>query len=349
MSKAILFFSIFMTGVTSLGDGVAYAQRSPLEQPQATEKPQRIWDGFPEWTTAVAFAPDGKSLVVGTYEKIEIVDLAEEGKRRSIDMNTGFVHALAYAPDGKLIAAGSYQSVTVIDPATGEQRIFKGQRGYVRGVAFSPDGQWLATAAEDESVRIWSVADGAERLTFSKHRLPATSIAVSTDGTFLASTDGDAEQPRKKGTAYIWDATTGEVRATLNGHARGINGIVVSPDGKQVVTGGTDETVRVWETSTGKPLKMLEGQSRPVNALAFSPDGKILATAGGGRFKGKNNLLLWNTATWEILKTIEAHDARVTDVDFSPDGTQVVTTSYDKSVRLWKVPVVETPKEPVSP
>ncbi|QDT47048.1 translocation protein TolB [Symmachiella dynata] len=338
MSKAKLLFSVCMAGVISLGGGVAFAQRSPLEKPAATEKPQRSWGDFPEWTTAVAFAPDGKSLVVGTYEKLEIVDLAEEGERKSIDLNTGFVHALAFAPDGKLIAAGSYQSVTVIDPATGESRVFKGQRGYVRGVAFSPDGQWLATAAEDESVRIWSVSDGAERLTFANHRLPATSIAVSPDGTLVASTDGDAEQPRKKGTAYIWDATTGEVRATLNGHMRGINGIVFSPDGKQVVTGGTDETVRVWETATGKPVKMLEGHSRPVNALAFSPDGKLLATAGGGRFKGKNNILLWDTATWKVLKTIEAHDARVTDVAFSPDGTQVVTTSYDKSVRLWKVP-----------
>ena len=349
MSKATLFFSVIIAGVTSLGGGVVFAQRSPLEQAGAAEKPLRSWAGHPEWMTSAAFAPDGKSLVVGTYEKIEIVNLAEEGARTPIDLKTGFVHALAYARDGKLIAAGSYQSVTVIDPATGEQRVFKGQRGYVRGVAFSPDGQWLATAAEDESVRIRSVSDGEERLAFTKHRLPATSIAISPDGTLVASADGDAEQPRKKGTAFIWDATTGEVRATLNGHARGINCIVFSTDGKQVVTGGTDETVRVWETSTGKPLKMLEGHSRPVNALAFSPDGNTLVSAGGGRFKGKNNLLFWNTATWENLKTIEAHDARVTDVAFSPDGTQVVSTSYDKSARLWKVPLAETPKNPASP
>ena len=49
-----------------------------------------------------------------------------------------------------------------------------------------------------------------------------------------------------------------------------------SPDGKQVVSGSRDRTVRVWDAATGAALQTLEGLTESVSSVAFAPDGKLL-------------------------------------------------------------------------
>jgi len=336
-------------GVVCSHSQLASAQLIPPGSETPEVKPLKDWSGFSEWTTAVEFSPNGGRVAVGTYEAVELLSFSDEDaadKRQKIDLKAGYIRALAYSPDGKTLAAGGYQTVALIDTATREVRPLKGQRGYVLGVAFSPDGQWLVTAAEDETARIWAVADGAEQTVFDRHRLPATAAAFSPDGALVCSADGDTEQPRKRGTAYLWDPKTGEVQAALKGHERGINCVCFSHDGKLVITGSIDETIKAWATADGKLLHTLEGHSRPVNGVAMSPDGSFLVSAGGGRFQGRNNLLFWETKTWELSATIEAHESQVTDVAVSPDGKQVASTSYDKHVRLWAVPEKSAEEKP---
>lgn len=296
-----------------------------------------IWEGYREWTTAVAFSPDGKTIAVGSYDLVELRDAVAEAKPKKIAVTGGFVRSLAYSPNGAVLAVGTYQTVTLLDRDGAELRTLKGHRGYVLGVAFSPDGKLLATASEDETARIWNVADGTEIRKFTDHRLPATAVAFSHDGNRIVSTDGDAEQPRKRGLAYVWERQTGKRQLTLNGHTRGVNCALFSPDGKQLVTGSTDETIRIWDAETGKLVKTLEGHSRPVNCLVFAPAGHVLASGGGGRFKGKYHIILWNTSIWKRLTTVDGHKGRITALAFSPDGKKMVSASYDKTVRIWNV------------
>ncbi len=65
---------------------------------------------------------------------------------------------------------------------------------------------------------------------------------------------------------------------TLGGHAKQVNGVSFSPDGKMLATASGDNTVKLWDTSTGKEVKTLTGHTNSVIGVSFSPDGKMLAS-----------------------------------------------------------------------
>ena len=57
-----------------------------------------------------------------------------------------------------------------------------------------------------------------------------------------------------------------------------VTAVAVSPDGKQIVSGSYDQSVRVWDASTGDELKVLKGHTKVVTSIAFSPDGKQIVS-----------------------------------------------------------------------
>jgi WD40 repeat protein len=108
--------------------------------------------------------------------------------------------------------------------------------------------------------------------------------------------------------------------ATLRGHTEVIYGIAFTPDGKYVVTGSGDKTVKVWETATGKEFKTFAGPAGHQNlvlSVAVSPDGTLIASGGSD-----NTAKLWDFPTTSPLRDI-ARSAGTGALAVSPDGTKL--------------------------
>ena len=64
----------------------------------------------------------------------------------------------------------------------------------------------------------------------------------------------------------------------MEGHTNIVYSVSFSPDGKRIVSGSSDRTIRIWDATTGKELEILEGHTGGVSSVSFSPDGKLIVS-----------------------------------------------------------------------
>lgn len=233
------------------------------------------------------------------------------------------------------------------DIATGGVKArLEGHSDAVRSVVFSPDGKTIASCSNDGTVRVWDVATGDEMEMLEVNRITdrvkerweyrrdrVSSIAFSPDGKTIASGSYDK-------TVRVWDVTTGEVMAKIQGHSERVYSIAFSPDGKTIASGAWDGTVRVWDVATGDEMAKFDynvendrdNDDHSVFSVAFSPDSKTIASG-----LVDSTVRVWDVATGVEMAKLEGHRHDIDSVAFSPDGKTIASSSFDKTVRLWDV------------
>ena len=181
------------------------------------------------------------------------------------------------------------------------------------------------------------------------HSLGIKSAASSRDGTRLLSGSLDK-------TVKLWDAATGRLLRTFEGHSEAVTAVAFSPSGARLLSGSRDKTLKLWDAASGQLIRSWTAQRLGVTAVAFSPDGRYLLSAGSdpaGRMD--NNVKLWDAESGQLVRLFGAyavyapeglkwhgsvedgHTDGVTSVAFSPDGTRLVSGSDDKTVKHWDV------------
>ncbi|MEU3622775.1 NB-ARC domain-containing protein [Amycolatopsis coloradensis] len=193
----------------------------------------------------------------------------------------------------------------------------------VRALAVSPDGSRIASASDDNTMRIWDTASEKE-LAAAHHQSSSISILVAgPDGSWFASAN-DAH------VVQIWDAITAEERSSFTGHELPVRALVAAPDGSWLASAGDDRQIRIWDTITTTARCVLDGHRDAIQCLAVAPDGSWLASASADQ-----TVRVWDTSTGRDRFTLAEHTGTVHALAVAPDGSWLASASADHTVRVW--------------
>lgn len=124
------------------------------------------------------------------------------------------------------------------------------------------------------------------------------------------------------------------------GHNAAVKAVVISPNGKFLVTGSRDKSAKLWDKETGRELRSFLGHTLTVNGLDISRSGKLLATSSAD-----NTAKVWDILTGKELFTTPADTKYMTDVAFSPDEKWLVATGYGDKTKVWNITTQQLVRE----
>ncbi len=283
----------------------------------------------------VRFSTDGRRVVSTSQDKTaKIWDVHTGTLVLTLKGHTSALCEAQFDLEGRRIVTASHDTARVWDAFTGGVlAVISGVDLRFNSASLSPDGEKILTSSNDGIARLWDAATGQLLSTLKVKVAPTGGSAPSTsfimasaefspDGRHVLTASNDFK-------ARIWDAFSGTLLITLNGHTGNINARY-SPDGSLVVTSSWDSTARVWDAAGGKELAVLRGHHGSVMDAVFSPDCSLVATASSD-----GSSRIWDIGKGTIGGVLFGHTREVVAAHFSPDGRHIITGARDSSARIW--------------
>jgi WD40 repeat protein len=312
--------------------------------------------------SAIAVAPDGRTLAASAGFEIFLCDLPALTRRAPSFRHAGPVSALAWSPDGTRLSTGSYDRGARVWNAADAAGVLAldANPGFVYGVALAEAA--LAAGGQDGHLRLFAL-DGELRADVAAHAAACTAVALSPDGKMLATAGADGTvrlfypetgEPQAVLTdipgielrlawfadgrrlavaaadVRVIDVASASVAAPIGRPSAPVTALAVSPDGKTIAAGLADRTIALYPTD-GAPAQFLHGHAGRVTAVAFAPDGSELASASAD----ETGVQLWDPVTRTKVRGLVGFRREVLALAYSPSGDRLAAGSMDGTARIW--------------
>jgi WD40 repeat protein/serine/threonine protein kinase len=333
-SQVVVAFSPTKPAVLAIGlsQTLAGAPRGVVSLEQLNNRKEFVRFSETGPIQALAFLPDGESLVVALPDALKLYSVTGKAELRSNfpARSAGPIRSLAVLADGKTFVSGH------MDCALRLWDIEKGLSASTppnpaspwRNLIVSTDGQSVAGASElDTFVRLWDLKTGKERWTMRGPEGGIQTLGISTDGKHVVVGGVTG--------LMTFQAAGGQRLGAINDETWG-SVVALSPDGNLAALLNQPQGIALHECPSCKLLHTLVGHPKGAAQAVFSPDGKTLASVGH-----EGALRFWDTAARTTRFTVSSVPAFASALTYSSDGT-VLAGAFSANgpngpgeVRLW--------------
>lgn len=314
----------------------------------------RTLDGRNNPVSALSVSRDEHHIAAtGINGQVQLWNAHSGNLQRVLDTGFGNEEAVSFSPDAKMVAGPSYDKVVLWNASSGKELgRFAAHANGVKMILFAPNGQ-MATMGENAKnqaeVKLWDVRGLAKhraptlRRTLSNFDRFTRALAFSPDGKTLAmgylknlpptgtSSDVTINGKAIGRTEYlirVLDVASGQTRQTLRGHTFVPYALAFSPNGRQLVSSGMDNTIRLWDLQTQTLVRSMRTGVQ-MSPVAFSPDGKTIASTNR-----REDISLWDAQSGELRRVLPGRSTLITGATLSRSGNTLASSGYS-AVRLW--------------
>jgi WD40 repeat protein len=268
----------------------------------ATGRCLQVLEGHLGPVTSVTLSRDGRqALSAGADAALKLWELSTGRCLTTSWGQTDLITSVSLSADGCLALTGCADgTVQLWEAATGRRlRVLAGHTDPVHSVCLSADGRHALSGAAQFLIRnqserlftsgrlgLWDVASGRPLRTFDGQQDAVTAVTLSFDGRYAVSGGGESiispgdGRFSQSGRVYLWEVATGRRLCTFTGHGDAVTSVCLSLDGRHILSGSADRTVRLWDVASGRCLHAFAGHTGAVTSVALAADARIALSAG---------------------------------------------------------------------
>jgi WD40 repeat protein len=278
----------------------------------------------------------------------------EAGYKFTLSGNTDTVLAVDFSPDGQTLASGSRDGFVRVWEVAAQSERSAVQVNAILALKFDPQGRFFATGGFGGVLGFWDaqaclgdLRSDACQPQYDQRNIAGDlwGIAFTSDGQVMATGSTPETTGNTLPTLRLWDVEGRYNSPVLINYIDPIVSVGLTPDGTQLISGGTNGELRAWDVVTGKLIRRWNAHAGVIWSLAVSPDGQRVVSAGQD-----GAIRLWEIASGRQIAIYEPPDKErpiLYSVAYSPDANLIASGGADNAVRFWNAADLTSLVEPL--
>ena len=309
----------------------------------------------------VRFSPDG-SMVYSAGLQIDVWDVSQGEKIKSLGETNVMITKMTLSSNGELLAVATADNRVIVYNTVSQKQVisFNDYTQAVSNLSISSDLKFLASGDYGNTMKIWDLHSGELITSYQSEGIvsdidfhPANKhVAISTHIYFQIwdmetqkivhshnlgaapmsitySLDGETLAIGAQN-IFLFDTKEYKEQAVFVGHDSIVGSVHFTPDGKKLISGSMDKTVRLWSTkATGTNLQAHEHKFL-ISSMAISQDSRFVASGSYDQF-----VMIWDGLTGKRITQFSA--GVVSCLQFSPCNKQLVVGTHDNKIHIWNL------------